>query len=157
MNNFTTDIHRIPLNFLIRIIWVHQMNHRFSNYLGSIASVLLGKFCPLCYPVIGGFLTAIGFGFVVKAAILKGLLLILLGVGFLGLWRSYKTHKNPWPIRVALPAAILLYMGKYHWPGVTIFYTGIFGLIGAVAWDFIAAKSKAPCSACENSNVKGVN
>ncbi len=133
------------------------MSHRFSNYLGSIGSVLLGKFCPLCYPVIGGFLTAIGFGFVVKAAILKGLLLILLAVGFGGLWRSHKTHGNPWPIRIALPAAILLYMGKYHWPEVAVFYIGILGLIGAVTWDFFSDRSDVPCPACENSNVKEVN
>jgi len=132
------------------------MNHRYSNYLGGIASVLLGKFCPLCYPVVGGFLSAIGFGFVVRAAILKGLLLVFLAIGFWGLRRSYKAHGNPGPVRVALPASILLYLGKFYWPGIGFFYLGIFGLMGAVAWDFLAAKPGAPCPACKNFNGKEV-
>lgn len=74
------------------------MGSRFFNYVGSLGSIGIGKFCPVCYPAIGAFLTAAGLGFVVSAIVLKGLLILFLGLGILGLWRSYRIHKNLMPL-----------------------------------------------------------
>lgn len=128
------------------------MNHRFSNYVGNVGSALLGKFCPLCYPAIGGFLSAVGLGFTVNAIVIAGLLIILLATGFLGLWRSFKIHKNPWPVRIALPSALFLFTGKYILDATLLFYAGVIGLISAVLWDMLTAKAWSKCSVCKNPN-----
>jgi|TARA_B100000315_G_scaffold250156_1_gene282526 hypothetical protein len=132
------------------------MNHRFSQYFGNIGSALLGKLCPLCYPAIGGFLSAIGFGFLVNAAVLTTLLLFLLGIGLIGLWRSYKTHNIPWPVRIALPSAVFLFTGKLLTNNM-LFYTGVIGLIVGLVWDMKASKTWSEYSVCKNPNVKEVS
>jgi len=54
--------------------------------------VAVGKICPVCYPAIGAFLTAMGLGLALKAAVMKVLLILFLGMGVLGLRRSGREH-----------------------------------------------------------------
>lgn len=130
------------------------MGSRFLNYIGGIGSIGIGKFCPVCYPVVGAFLSAIGLGFAVSAVVLKGLLVLFLCIGILGLWRSYRAHRNLMPIVTGSVSSLVLYTGKYLLVEDAIFYTGIIGLLGAVIWD-MKVKRAVPCPACvENKVVK---
>jgi len=122
------------------------------NYIGGIGSVILGKFCPICYPAVGFFLASIGFSFAAITAVLKGLLIIFLAIGLLGLWRSGRVHRKPWPVLCAIPSAVLIYAGKYIWPVDLLFYGGILGLVIALILDISlvrAARVVPSCPACK--------
>lgn len=108
-----------------------------------------GKLCPVCYPVVGAFLSAIGVGIATQVTVLKGLLLLFLGIGLWGLWRSHRVHRKLLPFLLAILSAILLYTGKYLLPFTSIFYVGIAGLIIAVILDIRAAKTGTVCTDCE--------
>ena len=123
------------------------MKQRFFNYIGSIGSIGIGKFCPVCYASVSAFLTAIGVGFVVSTVVLKGLLTLFLCIGILGLWRSYKTHKNLIPLVTCLLSSVFIYAGKYLLLNNIVFYLGIIGLVGTVILD-MKIKRVIPCSAC---------
>jgi len=126
----------------------------FLNYAGTIGSVVLGKICPVCYPAIGAFLTAMGLGFALKTAVMKVMLLFFLGLGVLGLWRSGRTHHNRWPLWIAIASGLVIYTGKYIRPDEMIFYTGVAGLITAVVMDIWFKRGKAPCGVCNVSKLK---
>lgn len=83
------------------------MKQGFFHYIGSIGSIGIGKFCPVCYPFVGAFLTAMGLGFLVSAAVLRGLLVLFLCIGIMGLWRSYKAHKNLMPLVTGSLSSVL--------------------------------------------------
>lgn len=125
-----------------------------SNYIGSIGSMAIGKFCPVCYPAIGAFLASTGLGFVAGTAVLKGLLVMLLGLGLFGLWRSRRAHRKPWPMLSAIPSALFIYAGKYVWPDEMFFYAGVLGLITALALDIWSIRSVSACPACMGKEVK---
>lgn len=125
------------------------MKQRFFNYIGSIGSIGIGKFCPVCYPSVGTFLTAIGLDFLADIVVLKWLLVLFLGIGILGLCRSYKAHRNLMPFVTGSLSSVFIYAGKYLLLNNVIFYTGIIGLLGAVIWDMkMKIKRAVPCPAC---------
>lgn len=128
------------------------MKQRFMNYAGGFGSILIGKFCPVCYSVISVFLTSIGAGFIIKSAVLKGLLILFLVIGVFGLWRSRKVHRDPWPIRIALISSVVLYAGRYNLQEDILFYIGAVGLILAMVWDIKKrADKKDSCPMCQTS------
>lgn len=126
------------------------MKKWFMNYTGGFGSILVGKFCPVCYPVIGAFLTSIGAGFIIKSAVLKGFFVLFLGIVVFGLWRSRRVHMDPWPIRIALISAVVIYAGRYILQEDILFYTGAAGLILAMVWDIKKrADKKDSCPMCQ--------
>ncbi len=128
------------------------MKRWFTKYAGSVGSILVGKFCPVCYPVIGTFLTSIGAGFIIKSAVLKGLFVLFLGIVVFGLWCSRRVHRDPWPIRIALISSVVLYAGRYILQEDILFYTGAVGLILAMVWDIKKrAGKKDSCPMCQTS------
>ena len=124
------------------------------NYLGTIGAVVIGKICPVCYPAIGAFLTAMGLGFALRAAVMKSLLILFLGTGVLGLLRSGRGHGNFWPLWIALASALVVYTGRYIRPHENLFYAGAAGLLVAVAMDIRARSGRARCGSCNMSGVR---
>ena len=126
----------------------------FLNYLGTIGSIVIGKVCPVCYPAIGAFLTAMGLGFALKTAVMKSLLILFLAIGVLGLWRSGREHGKRWPLWIAIASALVIYTGRYIRPDEMIFYTGVVGLVTAVVVDIWSRRGRAQCGACDVSRLK---
>jgi len=126
----------------------------FLSYFGTIGSVVLGKICPVCYPAIGAFLTALGLGFALKTAVMKVMLIFFLGLGVLGLRRSGREHGKKRPLLIAIASGLVIYTGKYIRPDEMIFYIGVAGLITAVVMDIWFKRGKAPCGACNVSKLK---
>ncbi len=124
------------------------------SYFWTIGSVVIGKICPVCYPAIGAFLTAMGLGLAMKAAVMKFLLILFLGMGVLGLRRSGREHGSRWPVLIAIASGLVIYAGKYLRPDEMIFYIGVAGLITAVVMDIWFKRGKAPCGACNISRLK---
>lgn len=84
--------------------------------------------------------------------VLKWLLVLFLCIGILGLWHSYKVHKNLMPIVTGSVSSVILYTGKYLLLENTIFYTGIIGLAGAVIWDMKIKRGGGPVPGMQESN-----
>jgi len=122
-----------------------------TKYAGSIGAAVLGKFCPICYPATGAFLSAIGAGVAVTIVVLKVMLVLFLAIALLGLWRSGRTHHNRWPMWIAVASAVLIYAGKYFIPYDTVFYAGVLGFVIAIITDIRSARITAACTACIKS------
>lgn len=121
------------------------------NYFSGIGSLALGKFCPLCYPVVGSFLSYIGVGLAVSAAVLQGLLIVFLVITVFSFWSSAKIHNNKWPLLAASLSVLLIYAGKYMETGVMVFYGGALGLVVAAIVDIRLVIGRRPCPACRES------
>jgi mercuric ion transport protein len=86
-------------------------------------------------PGLLAFLSAIGVGFLISDAILLPLLVVFLAVSMAGLYYSFKTHSNRWPLRLGGISTILVIFFIYGWflrPGV---YLGLAGLVGVSIWN----------------------
>ncbi len=131
-------------------------NRNFLSYFGTIGSVAIGKICPVCYPAIGAFLTAMGLGFALKTAVMKVMLILFLGIGVLGLWRSGRAHGKMLPLWIVIASGVVVYTGRYIRPGEMIFYVGVAGLVTAVVMDIWFKRGKAPCGACKVSKLRNL-
>lgn len=120
---------------------------KIVNYIGSMGSIAVGKFCPICYPLVGGILTAMGLGFLVDAGVMKVVLAGFLVAGLLGLWRSKRVHGDIRPLIVAGISSVLLYVGKYVTGDDVIFDFGMAGLIVAIIIDLKATRAQG-CKNC---------
>ncbi len=120
---------------------------KIANYIGSIGSIAVGKFCPICYPLVGGFLTALGLGFLVEAGVMKIVLVGFFVAGLLGLWRSKRVHGDIRPLILGGISSVLLYVGKYVTGDDVIFNVGIAGLIAALIIDLKITRAQG-CKSC---------
>lgn len=77
-------------------------------------------------------------------------LLVLVGVSLIGFVLSFRTHKNPLALALALAAGGILYYSRYINYNQTLGYVGAALLIGAVIADYIIRRRyKTYCEDCE--------
>lgn len=134
---------------------------RFAAALGAIPSAALGffpaVFCPACYPVLAGLLSAAGLGFLVNDTVLKPLTIFFLFVALFGFaWQAARTGRYPALVIGSLGAAGM-YTGLYLFPSVPLKMAGIAALFTASLWNLILKRNSGNdggpmCAACK---VKG--
>jgi len=99
--------------------------------LGSIFAAL----CCIGTPGLLAFLTAIGAGFLLTDLILLPLLILFLGVSMAGLFYSYKSHNNRWPMVLGGISCFLILFFAYGWFIKFMVYAGLAALVGASVWN----------------------
>jgi len=131
---------------------VHKPKPTILSTIGSIGSAMTVGLCPICIPAIGGFLSAIGLGFLVQESVLQPLLFIFIGITLFGLlWSYLKEHRKIAPLLLGIVMSIGLYVGRYEYIGATsntlIMWGSIVGIMAVSFWN-ISLKKQASCSAC---------
>jgi len=121
--------------------------------IGVGISIVLAKFCPLCFPAIAGFLSSLGLGFLLKATALHWLLIIFLLFSILSLvWSYFKQHRRYIAMLIGVPSASFLYGSKYIFENSYFFYLGAVGLVIATFLNLILRRrAKCSCSAAGSS------
>ena len=115
--------------------------------IGVGLSIILAKFCPLCFPAIAGLLSSLGLGFLLKAAALHWLLIMFLLLSVFSLFWSYlKQHRRYTAILIGVPSAFFLYGSKYIFMNASLFYLGATGLVVATFLNLLLRKiGRASC------------
>lgn len=104
--------------------------------LGTIFTAL----CCIGTPGLLAFLSAIGVGFLINDAILLPLLILFLAVSMTGLYSSYKSHKNLWPMILGGISSLFILFFAYGWFLKPMVYLGLAGLVGTSVWNMVLKK-----------------
>lgn len=99
--------------------------------LGTIFTAL----CCIGTPSLLAFLSAIGVGFLINDLILLPLLVLFLAASIAGLYSSYKSHTNRWPLVVGSTSSILVLFFIFGWFFKPMVYLGLSGLVGTSLWN----------------------
>lgn len=122
--------------------------------IGTIGLMLTAILSPCCFPLFGIVLTATGFGsFELFGGWTMWIFQALVLLSLIGIFLSYRQHKNIVPLVIGLISAGLIFYA-YHidesnnWQG--LLYAGMFGLFIAAGINYyIHHKSKkTSCSTC---------
>lgn len=115
----------------------------------AILAVVLGVLCPLCF--IAPLLIAAGLGSTLALLIpwFKPLLIISLIIAVVAFAISWRIHKNPLPLLLALGGGGLVYYGGYIRFEQNLIYLGGVLLIASVGLDWWFRKQIKECSICE--------
>jgi len=114
----------------------------------AIVAVILGVLCPLCFIV--PLLIVAGFGSVLALFVpwFKPLLIISLIIAVIAFALSFRVHKNPLPLILAIFGGALLYYGGYIRFEQNLIYLGGILLIFSVGLDFWFIRQVRNCLAC---------
>jgi mercuric ion transport protein len=104
--------------------------------LGTIFAAL----CCIGTPGLLAFLSAMGVGFLISDALLLPLLILFLAISMAGLYYSFKTHKNRWPVILGGISSLLILFFIYGWFLKPLVYLGLVGLVGTSVWNLVLKK-----------------
>src|SRR5262249_11743379 len=68
-------------------------------------------------------------------AVLRPVLIILLGVGIIGAYVRYRAHGKVWPFLLVVVATILLYTSIYVFPGDALYFFSLVLLLLGSLWN----------------------
>lgn len=115
----------------------------------AILAVVLGVLCPLCF--IAPLLIVAGFGSVLALVVpwFKPLLIVALVIAVIAFAISFRLHRNPLPLILALLGGGLMYYGGYIRFEQNLIYIGGFLLLTSVGYDWWARRNNKECLDCE--------
>lgn len=119
----------------------------------AILAVVLGVLCPLCF--IAPLLITAGLGTTLALLVpwFKPLLIISLIITVVAFAISFRFHKNPLPLILAIVGGGLIYYGGYIRFEQNLIYLGGLLLIASVCLDFWFRKKIKGCLTCQvNAN-----
>lgn len=115
----------------------------------AILAVVLGVLCPLCFIapllIVGG----LGSTLVIIVPWFKPLLVISLTIAVIAFFLSFRLHKNPIPLVIALVGGSLMYYGGYIRFEQNLIYLGGTLLIASVSLDWWFRKKVKDCLVCK--------
>ena len=116
--------------------------------LPGIGIALLPKaICPVCWPLYAGLLSALGLGFLMDAAYLLPLTILLLSVAVFALGFRASRRRGYGPFALGIAAAALVVIGKFHFDSDPATYGGVALLVLASVWN-VWPKRTLPLAAC---------
>jgi mercuric ion transport protein len=122
---------------------------RWRNSLDKIG--ITGSFiaaaCCLGLPAIVSIVTAIGLGFLIKDAVLLPLMVVFLALTVLGLYLSFRVHRQPWPLILGSASSIGAFVFVFVHSIKFAAYLAIAGLVVASVWNVISRQKSAPATA----------
>lgn len=83
-----------------------------ASSFGFVAAVLPVGFCPSCWPVDSGIVSALGLGLLLETEHQHLFIVILLLVSAATLIWANRRRKNHWALCISLTALITIYVGK---------------------------------------------
>lgn len=91
-------------------------------------------------------LQSIGLGALTQIpdTILRPIFVILLAVGIVGSYMSYRIHRRVWPLLLVVLASVLLYIGIYAVPSDPLYYLSLVLLILGSIWNARAQPRSIP-------------
>ena len=115
----------------------------------AILAVVLGVLCPLCF--IAPLLIAAGLGSTLALVVpwFKPLVIVSLIIAVAAFVISWRIHKNPLPLLLALGGGGLVYYGGYIRFEQNLIYMGGLLLVASVGLDWWFRKQIKECSICE--------
>lgn len=125
-----------------------EQKHKVTG-ITALLAIVVGVLCPLC--LLAPFLITTGFVSILAlvASWLAPVLLVLVGISFIGFYLSFRTHKNPLPLMLTVVAGSLMYYGRYINYNNTLAYIGGALLIGAIVLDWWIRKNNKECVECK--------
>ena len=89
-------------------------------------------------------LNSIGLGFLAKVNLrtLEIILVILLLIGIINMYLSYRFHKNLYPLILSITSSILIYVSIFIVTSNVLYYVSLIGLIVAPIWNFYVKTNK---------------
>lgn len=121
-----------------------------SDKWGPVGSIVAALCCLGVAPVLGA-LSAIGFGFLIRDAILIPLLALFLAATIWGIQRDRPRHGSAGPVTLAVLAAGLTLAGLWVSPAVVA--VGLAALVASSLWNFRLVRSRRGVSAYQQSEV----
>ena len=114
----------------------------------AIVAVILGVLCPLCF--IAPLLIIAGLGTTLALLVpwFKPLLIISLIITAIAFALSFRVHKNPLPLILAILGGGLMYYGGYIRFEQNLIYLGGVLLLLSVGLDFWFRRQVRNCLAC---------
>jgi len=90
------------------------------------------------------FLNSIGLGFLTKVNLktLEIILVILLLIGIISMYLSYRFHKNLYPLILSITSSILIYLSIFVVMSNALYYISLIGLIVTPIWNFYVKTNK---------------
>jgi hypothetical protein len=119
--------------------------------LPAIGVALLPKaVCPACWPLYAGFLSAVGFGFLMKTTYLLPLTSVFLLIAVAALGIRARRRRGYGPMVLGIAAVMVVIAGKFIFDSDPAMYCGAFLLVGASVWNAWPRRtSSGPhCPAC---------
>lgn len=115
----------------------------------AILAVVLGVLCPLCF--IAPLLIVAGFGSVLALVVpwFKPLLIVALVIAVIAFAISFRLHRNPLPLILALLGGGLMYYGGYIRFEQNLIYAGGFLLLASVGIDWWVRRNNKECLDCK--------
>ncbi len=116
--------------------------------LPAILAVVLGVLCPLCF--IAPLLITAGLGTTLALLVpwFKPLLIISLIIAVIAFAISFRPHKNPLPLILAIVGGGLMYYGGYIRFEQNLIYLGGLFLVVSVGLDWYFRKKVKDCLVC---------
>lgn len=133
---------------------------RHMDKFGTAGLFLTAILTPCCFPLFAFGLSTMGLGsFELFGGwtmwIFQALIIISIG----GLYLSYKMHHCTYPLMVAVPSGLIIFIA-YHFIDADYWmyflYAGMFGLLIATIWNFRQNKLHGYCNTCTTYNGKTV-
>lgn len=115
----------------------------------AILAVVLGVLCPLCF--IAPLLITAGFGSILALTVpwFKPLLIVSLIITVIAFVISFRIHKNPLSVVLALLGGSLMYFGGYIRFEQNLIYLGGVLLITSVGLDWWFRRQVKECLVCK--------
>jgi hypothetical protein len=131
------------------------VKHKLSGLWRSTASILPGigiallpkAVCPVCWPLYAGLLSALGLGFLMDAAYLLPLTILLLGIAVFALGFRASSRRGYGPFALGLVAAAVVVIGKFKFDSDPATYGGVVLLVATSFWS-LWPKRALPLAAC---------
>ncbi|HUP47683.1 MAG TPA: MerC family mercury resistance protein [Thermoanaerobaculia bacterium] len=118
--------------------------------LPGIGAAFLPKVaCPACWPAYAGFLTSVGFGFLLETTYLFPLTAAFLAIAVGALAYRAKRRRGYLPLLAGIAAAVTVLAGKFGFESDSSMYAGLAILIAASIWNTWPRRREAlTCTAC---------
>jgi len=117
--------------------------------LPGIGAAFLPKVaCPACWPAYAGFLSSVGFGFLLDTTYLLPLTAVFLAVAVGALAYRAGRRRGYLPFALGLVACAIVLIGKFAFESDPAMYAGLAVLIAASLWNTWPRRQTADCPTC---------
>lgn len=128
--------------------------------IGVIGLFLTALFSPCCFPIFAFVASALGLGsFEVFGGWTMIIFQVMVVISLLGFYFSYRKHRCTYPLLIAVPSSLLIFLsynfdfGK-HW--IYFLYVGMLGLLIATIVNWYRNKLHGNCNTCVKIDGKTV-
>lgn len=124
--------------------------------LGIFGLFLTALFSPCCFPLFAFAASALGLGsFELFGGWTMWVFQAMVLVAIAGLYLSYRKHRFPYPMMVAIAGGLSVFYGYYfndsnYW--IYFLYAGMFGLFASTLWNYQRNKMHGACDTCVTYN-----